>query len=189
MVLFGRKKANTGNDPWAGWPETLDVSVSTDVNWIKQSNDPLVWHTAAMACLFYRGDKHELIAWLVRQPSLDRVTAAALFLHGSSGVHHLKKDSISVVRMKRTQVEEMIDLLCDLDEAHALLDNGIGMQPDWEVERLDTLATLANNPRTPVRFLGRPIDQQTAAMPYTDIGEGDLVSKKFMRENMPFLFD
>ena len=187
MALFGRKKAKGGNDRWAGRPETLDVKTSTDVDWIKQSNDPLVWHTAAMACLIFCGDEHGLIAWLVRQPSLDRVTAAALFLQGGNGVRHLKNDYIESVSMKPLQVEEMIDLLCDLDQAHALTDNGIGMDPAWEVARLETLATLAGNPRMPVRFLKRPIDQKTATMPYTDIGEGDLVSEKFIRENMPYL--
>lgn len=187
MALFGRKKAKDGNDRWIGWPESLDVSASTDINWIKETNDPLVWHTAAMACLIFRGDEHGLITWLARQPSLDRVTAAAMFLHGGNGVRHLAKDHIESTRMKPIEVREMIDLLCDLGEAHALTDNGIGMESGWELARVETIATLADAPRAPMRILERPIDQQTAAMPYTDIGEGDLVSKKFIRENMPFL--
>lgn len=189
MGLFGPKKAKGANDIWAEWPESLDVSDITDVNWIKHSNDPLVWHTAAMACLIFRGDEHGLIPWLVRQPSLDRVTAAAMFLHGGNGVRHLKKDHIEIVRMEQAQVREMIDLLCDLDATRMLADNGIGMQPDWELARLETITILAGNPRMPRVILDQPIDRQTAAMPYTDIGEGELVSDKFMRENMPFLFD
>jgi hypothetical protein len=189
LLGFGQKKAKDSNDRWAGWPETLDVSDSDDVNWIKQSNDPLVWHTAAIACLIFRGDEHGLMAWLARQPSLDRVTAAAMFMHGSNGVRYLTKGNIEAVRMKPIQVQEMIDLLCDLSETHALTDNGIGMASGWEAERAKTIAALVDNPRAPMRILERPIDQQTAAMPYTDIGEGELVSEKFIRENMPFLRD
>ena len=189
MGLFGRKKAKQANDMWAGWPESLDVGDINDVNWIKQSNDPLVWHAAAMACLIFRGDKHDLIPWLVQQPSLDRVTAAAMFLHRSNGIRRLTNDQVELVQMKQGQVEEMIDLLCKLDTTQIVPDNGIGLASGWELERQEAVTLLANNPRIPRAILDRPIDRQTAAMPYTDIGEGELVSDAFMRKNMPFMFE
>jgi hypothetical protein len=37
--------------------------------------------------------------------------------------------------------------------------------------------------------LGRPIDQQTTKMPYSDIGEGELASVNYIREHMPYLLD
>ena len=91
--------------------------------------------------------------------------------------------------MQQSQVEEMIDLLCTLDNTRVLADNGIGMASGWEVERLEAILALAYHPRMPAKILERPIDRQVAKMPYSDIGEGDLVSQKWMRENMPFLFD
>ncbi len=189
MRLFGRSKA-TGNDPrWRGWPESLDVHNSVDVNWIKQSGDPLVWHTAALACLIFVGDPHGLIAWLVQQPNLDRVTAAAIFLHGGNGVRRLENNYLNIVKMEDPQVQDMIDRLCDLDGSRVLADHGIGLDPGWESTRLETVARLRDNPRAPKGILSRPIDRQTAKMPYSDIGEGELVSEKFLRENMPYLFD
>lgn len=186
--MFGRKGL-VQPDRWSGWPDTLDVNESSDVEWIKQSNDPLVWHDAALTCLIFRGDQHGLVPWLARQARLDRVTAAAMFLHRNNGVSHLNGGPVEFVEMTETQVIEMIDALCDLDGARAFADNGIGMQAGWESARLEAIETLANNPRAPMAILGSPIDRQTAKMPYTDIGEGDLVSDKYGRETMPFLFD
>lgn len=189
MVFFKRKKPVQGDPRWLGWPDTLDVNDSADVEWIKRSNDPLVWHAAALACLIFSGDKHDLIAWLVQQAGLDRVTAAAMFLHNGNGVSFLTGDHLDFVQMKEPQVAEMIDRLCDLSSSQALEDNGIGMGSGWEDARQETVKKLAGHPRAPMGILGRPIDRQTTTMPYTDIGEGDLVSLKFMRESMPFLFD
>lgn len=189
MPFFKRKKPVQDDARWRDWPETLDVNDGVDVEWIKRSNDPLVWHTAALACLIFCGDKHGLIAWLVQQPTLDRVTAAAMFLHRGNGVSFLKGDHLDFVQMKEMQVAEMIDRLCDLSGSRTLEENGIGMEPGWEDARQETVNILAGHPRAPMGILRRPIDRKTATMPYTDIGEGDLVSLKFMRESMPFLFE
>lgn len=189
MSIFRRKKAVKDDERWQGWPDSLNVNDSADVEWIKRSNDPLVWHTAALACLIFHGDRHGLIAWLAQQPTLDRVTAAAMFLHRGNGVFYLKGDYLDFVQMTEIQVVAMIDLLCDLDGTRTLAENGIGMASEWESARLDSVGKLAGHQRAPMRILAHPIDHQTTKMPYTDIGEGDLVSLKFMRENMPFLFD
>lgn len=196
MPIFGRKKPNAGSPRGQHYPEKLDVGDSADVQWIKQSGDPKVWHDAALTCLIFRGDPHDLIAWLVEQPALDRVTAAAIFLHGDNGVRRLsgedvefvgKGDDAEVYRRKR-QVEQAIDRLCDLDGSRTLADNGIGMAEGWEKARLVALAALTGKARAPLRLLQSPIDRQTAAMPYTDMGEGELVTDAYLRREMPFLF-
>jgi hypothetical protein len=189
MSFFKRKKPAEDPERWQGWPDGLDVKDGADVEWIKRSNDPLVWHAATLACLLFQGDQHGLLPWLARQPALDRVTAAAMFLHGDNGLSHLEGGHLNCVRMTETPVVEMIDILCDLDGTRTLSDNGIGMAAGWESARLDAVARLADNQRAPMRILAHPIDRQVAKMPYTDIGEGDIVSRKFMRENFPYLLD
>ena len=189
MPFFGRKKPSAPIAPRSERPDTLDLSNAADVDWIKRCDDPLVWHTAALACLIFSGDRHDLLAWLIEQPSLDRVTAAAIFLHGSNGVRHLKGEGVEYVRIDNMLMEQLIDRLCALDKEQSWADHGIGLGEGWETERLTALADLADNPRAPVRLLERPIDRQTAQMPYSDLGEGDLFSEEHMRETMPYLFD
>ena len=189
MALFGRKGLVQQPDRGSGGPDTLDVNDSADVKWIKQSNDPLVWHDAALACLIFRGDQHGLVPWLARQARLDRVTAAAMFLHRNNGVSYLQGSHVEFVEMMEAQVVDMIETLCDLDGTRTLADNGIGMEAGWESARLEAIEVLGNHPRVPMQILGGPLDRQTARMPYSDMGEGDLMSDKHMRETMPFLFD
>lgn len=138
-----------------------------------------------------------MIAWLVEQPTLDRVTAAAIFLHRNNGLRRLSGEEVEFVssgddaehgRVKR-QVEHAIDRLCDLDGSRVLADHGIGMAAGWEQAREEALARLAGNARTPFRLLRDPVDRQTATMPYTDIGEGELVSEAFMRREMAFIYN
>jgi hypothetical protein len=49
-------------------------------NWVRASNDPAIWHEAAIAVFLYLGDRHGFQPWLVRQPDIDRATAGWLFL-------------------------------------------------------------------------------------------------------------
>jgi hypothetical protein len=189
MTIFGRKKSAMPTVRRTDRPDTLDVGDAADVDWIKRSGDPLIWHAAALACLIFRGDKHGLLEWLIEQPNIDRVTAAAILLHRSNGVRRLKGESVEYVQMDEMLVERLIDRLCALDTEQSFSDHGIGLGEGWETERVKALSDLSDNPRAPVGILRDPIDRQTVQMPYLDLGEGDLFSEQHMRETMPFLFD
>jgi hypothetical protein len=189
MPIFGGKSQRSKTQSWEGYPDKLDVTSSADVEWIKQSNDPLVWHDATLACLIFSGDPHGLVAWLVEQPALDRVTAAAMFLYRDNGVRRLRGEPVEFVRNDdKARFERMIDRLNELDSTRGLISHGIGMASAWEKARIAAIAILAEHGRAPLRILEQPIDRKTAAMPYCDIGEGELVSDAAMRRDLPFLF-
>lgn len=180
-----RAKSLSGNAArWEDWPETLNVDDIADVTWIKQSNDPLVWHDAALACLIFRGDEHGLLPWLARQDTRDRVTAAAMFLHGSNGVRYLEEGRVEGnyhSRNAEQNIVEMLDILCDLDRQRRLPRNGIGLLPEWEEARRSTLKQLRGNPRAPMKMLRSASGRQRAQMPYIDMGEGELTSVPYLR--------
>ena len=188
MPIFGKKKPSQDSQVWHDYPDFLDVNDKDDVEWIKQSNDPLVWHTAALACLIFRGDEHDLLTWLTQQPNLDRVTAASMFLHGGNGASFLLGRPLNYVQMPQEQLAKMLKCLCEQDATRTLVDSGIGLEPGWESARQDTIKELADHPLAPLAMLSRPVDRQTVTMPYSDIGEGDLASRKYLKEEMPFLF-
>jgi len=189
MTSVDLERADSGDDGQQGLLDEIDVNNPDHIAWAKALGNPLVWHDCALACLIFRGDAHEFLLWLVQQPRLDRVTAAAIFLHEGNGPNYLSGESLVAKHLDENQIGRIIEALCDLDLAHALTDNGIGLPEGWEQARLDTLASLPDHPDIPLRFLRDPINQQTANMPYRDIGEGDLMSVGYMRTAMPFLLD
>lgn len=157
------------------WPKRRDRCIH-----MKLDQDRGGWHRSAVRAVVFLG------------------AAAVLYVAGGLAFDYLPSfgmapceradDDAELMRAKQ-QVEHAIDRLCDLDGSRMLADHGIGMAAGWEQARKDALARLAGNDHTPSRLLRDPINFQTATMPYTDIGEGELVSEAFMRREMVFLFD
>ncbi len=191
--MFGRKMTQ---EPASGpLREMLDLESADDIAWVKQTGDPLIWHCTALSILLFRDDSQDFLAWLVEQERMDRVTALTIFLAQSNGKNRLTDGVLppdempEPYRSKHRRLNHAIDRLCELDAQRSWPEHGIGLNDSWDKERQDLLVELGGDPRFPRNLFARPIPPQAAKMPYSDIGEGDLVSEGFIRENMPYLLD
>lgn len=188
-MVFGRRTQTAGTEPPVATRESLDVCSEADVEWIKQTGNPLVWHDAALACLIFSGDPHRLLPWLAEQTQLDRVTAAAMFLHNGNGAAHLSGAALQCHVVDPETTSAMLERLCSSHPTPHFQENGIGLSQGWEDARLDTVANLPEAHRAAHAILRGPINVQTARMPYQDIGEGELMSRAYLEKAMPFLLD
>ncbi|MDC8754585.1 hypothetical protein OIK40_08025 [Erythrobacter sp. sf7] len=180
-------------------PEMLDPDSADDIAWIKQSGDPLIWHSAALGILLFRDDSQDFLTWLVEQETMDRVTALAIFLAQSNGKNRLTGGVIPPEQMpepyrsKHMRINHVIDRLCELDAERTWPEHGIGLgiglEHGLEEEREKLTAELGSEPRFPHNLFARPIPRHTAQMPYLDIGEAELYSREAVARDMPYLLD
>ncbi|PLK24719.1 hypothetical protein C0V72_04270 [Porphyrobacter sp. TH134] len=191
--MFWKKKPAAPST--SSLPESLDPDSADDIAWIKQSGDPLIWHSAALGILLFRDDSQNFLAWLVEQERMDRTTALAIFLAQSNGKNRLTGGVIPPEQMpepyrsKQARINHAIDRLCELDTARTWPEHGVGLEAGWEDERAKLLTELGSDPRFPRNMFARPIPRQTARMPYLDLGEAELYSEDYIRQTMPYLLD
>ncbi len=175
--------------------ESLDLAKADDIAWVKQSGDPLIWHVAALSMVVFGYEGKGFLTWLVEQERMDRVTALAIFLAQSNGKNRLTggilppEEMPEPYRSRHRSINRAIDRLCELDKQRSWPEHGIGLEPGWEEERQTLLAQFHGDPRFPRNMFARPIPQQTARMPYHDLGEAELFSDDYIREHMPYLLD
>lgn len=179
---------------WNDYPGMLDLDSPEDIAWVKQCGDPLVWHEVAMAILTFRGDEAEFLAWLVEQEPLDRATAMMMFLAQNNGPdilldRRLHPDQIEGYRAAiERRIRHMVQRLCERDGTSQWPESGIGLNEAWETARQKALEELGDDPRCPKAILGEPVSTLEPRSPYIEIGEGELVSEPWARENMPYMF-
>lgn len=159
------------------YPEFLNIQDPGDVAWIKACGNPLVWHEAALAALIMLGDKHGLVPWLVRQPRLDRVTAAAMFMHADNGRNFLRGEPLQHHLYDPVDIEDVFSVLCDPASERVFPDHGCSLFDEWEDERQKLVAELSDDPRFPMAVMASPVNVGTAEMPYYEDGDGVLMSK------------
>jgi hypothetical protein len=175
--------------------DKIDLESADDIAWVKKSNDPLIWHSVAHSMLLFADDTQDFLAWLVEQDSLDRVTAALMFLVNSNGENYLLGKMLPPERIgggmgrKQAKINHMIDRLCELDSVRTYSKSQIGLPRGFNVERKKTLSALSKQSRSPTNLLKHRISQRSVTMPYLDIGEGELCSHSYIKETMPFLFE
>jgi hypothetical protein len=191
--MFGLK---WGREPArAEMPESLDLANPEDLDWVKESGDPLVWHCVALSMVVFGVEDADFMAWLVEQERMDRVTALAIFMAQSNGIHRLEGGVLppeqlpEPYRRRQLCINHVIDRLCALDTHRSWPEHGIGLEPGWEDDRAALLARFADDPRFPRRMFATPVPKQTARMPYHDIGEAELVSEAYLRKYMPYMLD
>lgn len=189
--MFWKKKPAPMAAP--SLPESLDPDSADDIAWIKESGDPLIWHSAALGIVLFRDDSQDFLAWLVEQERMDRVTGLAIFLAQSNGKNRLTggvipaEQMLEPYRSRQSRINHAIDRLCELDTQRTWSEHGVGLEEGWEAERAQLLAALGSDPRFPRNLFARPIPRQTARMPYIDIGEAELYSEDYVRQTMPYL--
>ena len=194
MGLFGFGKRRE-DPPRPSHLDAIDLESAEDIAWVKQSGDPLIWHSVAQSIILFADDKHDFLSWLVEQERLDRVTAAMMFMTNSNGKNHLLSRVLAPEAIggwmgeKQAVIDHMIERLCEIDKSHTFDENGVGLPGGFEEERQTTLAELSDHPLCPNRLLSQPIEEDGVKLPYIDIGEGDLSSRAYLKKTMPFMVD
>ena len=121
----------------------IDVTEEEHVAWIRSQRDASLWHQATMAAVAYRSDPHGLVPWVLAQPELDRATAGWLFLwpEGSRylrGERNFLLDHVSSERMLA-----IFRAVCERSAGVGFANDSIGLDPDFEPERLRALDVIA----------------------------------------------
>lgn len=131
-----------------GLPEQLDMMDADDVSWIKARRDPALWHEAAMAALAYRGDPHGFLPWLMQQPETDRATAGWIFLW-AEGSRYLRGASDFDFNSGVKGVLDLFSAICERSEGMGFSSDVLGLDRDFEAERLKCLAVMENGALAP----------------------------------------
>lgn len=143
-------------------PEELDIIDADHVAWIKARRDPALWHEAAMAALAYRGDPHGFLPWLIRQPETDRATAGWIFLW-AEGSRYLRGATDFDFNSGVEGLLGLFGAICELSAGIGFSNDVLGLDGDFETERLKCLAVIENGELAPgivapAALLARPFD-------------------------------
>ena len=122
--------------------EEIDVAEEAHVAWIRSQRDASLWHQATMAALAYRSDSHDFISWVLTQPELDRATAGWLFLW-PEGSRYLRGERDFPLNISSEKMLAIFRAVCERSEGVGFANDSIGLDPDFEPERLRALDVVA----------------------------------------------
>lgn len=159
------KGAPATTSPIADKPEPsggFDITDTDDVSRLKAQRDPALWHQAAMAALAYKGDPHGILPWLVQQPEMDRATAGWIFLW-AEGSHYLRGATDFNFNSGVRDVAALLRSICERSKGMGFSNDALGLDRDFEAERLKCLAVIENGEMAPgivapIALLARPFD-------------------------------
>jgi hypothetical protein len=197
---FGRKRvigapSNPPSTYLDDLPDTIDVTSAEDVAWLKGQSNPSIWHEAAAACVVYVGDRHGFLPWLIEQPNMDRTTAGLIFV-GVGGPRYLK-DRYYHSAVNHEDMEQILQSLCLRSESIGFVQDSIGFEDfiwsHYETERQACLEIISKNMIVdgliaPHKILNSPFLHRTKKAEYCDIGEGELVTDKYLIETLPQIY-
>lgn len=125
-------------------PDELNMGDIADVEFVKASNNPALWHEAAVACVAHLGDRHGFVPWLIHQPNMDRSTAGWIFLwlQGSNYLSGQRTDFYT--RMSDHEVVSLQAALCDRSEKAGFSEDRIGLDSSFETARQACLTIIAD---------------------------------------------
>jgi len=132
--MFDRRTAPTAE---------IDVAEEDHVAWIRNQRDPSLWHHAAMAALAYRSDPHGLVPWIIAQPELDRATAGWLFLWPEGSRYLRGERSFLLDHVSSEGMLAIFRAVCERSAGVGFANDSIGLDPDFEAERLRALDVVA----------------------------------------------
>jgi hypothetical protein len=121
--------------------EEIDVAEEAHVAWIRSQRDASLWHQATMAAVA-RSDPHDFIPWVLTQPELDRATAGWLFLW-PEGSRYLRGERDFPLNISSERMLAIFRAVCERSESVGFANDFIGLDPDFEPERLRTLDVVA----------------------------------------------
>jgi hypothetical protein len=140
----------------------FDITDASDVSRIKKHRDPALWHQAAMAALAYKGDPHGFLPWLVQQPKMDRATAGWIFLW-AEGSRYLRGATEFSFNSGVRDAAGLLGSICERSHGMGFSNDALGLDRDFEAERLKCLAVIQNGELAPgivapIALLARPFD-------------------------------
>ena len=145
--------------------EEIDVAEAEHVAWIRGQRDASLWHQAVMAALAYRSDPHGFVPWVLAQPELDRATAGWLFLWAEGSRYLSGERSFLLDHVSSEEMLAIFRAVCERSEGIGFASDSIGLDPDFEADRLRALDVVARGevaaglivPRT---LLDRPFPRE-----------------------------
>ncbi len=145
----------------------IDIASKNGVAKVQSSRDPILWHLATMAALAYRGDKHGFLQWVLQQPETDRATAGWIFLWAEGSRFLRGQTDFSLEHVSSTGMLELFHAVCERSEAAGFSSDKLGLDWDFEGERLKCLEVIANDELAPGivaprALLSRPFDPPLA---------------------------
>lgn len=164
-------------------PDEINMTVLADVEFLKSTNAPAIWHEGAIATLAYVGDEHGFLPWLVQQPNMDRATAGWLFLWSSQGLRYLRGERLSFyASIPDGAVVDLLAALCERSERTGFSEDHVGLTPDFEQERRacqDAVAKgeIPSGITVPSAIIGKPFRAATYRGSY-ECHDGLLVNKR-----------
>jgi hypothetical protein len=126
----------------------IDVSEEEHIAWIRSQRDASLWHQATMAALAYRSDTHDFIPWVLMQPELDRATAGWLFLW-PEGSRYLRGERNFPLNISSEKMLAIFRAVCERSEGVGFANDSLGLDPDFEPERLRALDVVARGEVSP----------------------------------------
>ena len=121
----------------------IDVAEEEHVAWIRSQRDASLWHQAAMAALAYRSDPHGFVPWVLAQPELDRATAGWLFLWPEGSRYLRGQRSFLLDHVSSERMLAIFRAVCERSAGVGFANDSIGLDPDFEPERLRALDVIA----------------------------------------------
>jgi len=174
-------------------PNEIDMSVPSDVAWVKARNDPALWHQAMIATLAYLGDKHGFLPWLVQQPNMDRATAGWL-LFWVQGSRYLRGEQHSYwARIHDDEVTQILNALCARSERIGFPEDRLGLEAAWEERRQECLDVVAKGEvaegiTIPFNIISEPFSAPRHSGAY-EVHDGLLISLDFLRSELADIFE
>ncbi|MBY6240134.1 hypothetical protein [Methylosinus sp. Sm6] len=179
-------------DIHAGLPDQIDMADAEQDKWVRASNDPAIWHEAAIAVFLYLGDKHGFLTWLVQQPDMDRATAGWLFLsrRGSEYLQGARDGFYS--KLPDDEHCKLLDALCKRSERLGFRFDRMGVNSTCEEERQRCGEVIAKGKIAagivpPVAILEKPFTKSPGASIY-ECHDGELLSLNFLRASLPEIY-
>jgi hypothetical protein len=123
--------------------EGVDMAEKMHVEWVQSQRDPDLWHQAAQAALAYRNDRHNFLPWLVQQPEMDRATAGWIFLWAEGSRYLRGENKFYLNTLSDDSMLALLQALCQRSEDRGFSEDRLGLDPDFEAERLKCVELVA----------------------------------------------
>ena len=171
----------TDNDPFE-----LRVDNRDHIEWIKNKDDPTIWHEATIAIMTQMGDPYDFLPWLITHPKMDRGTAGWLLLWCAGAEYLAGKESEFYARIPDHQLLKLLDQLCTRSEKIGFSSDEVGLDTSFEKARQNCQTIITEGKVHPSRTIPHSI-LSTPFKPKNDhsayfVSDGILLNTDFMMQ-------
>ncbi len=173
-------------------PDEIHADRADDIDWVKNSNNPAIWHEVAFAVSAFCGDEHHFLSWLVRQPDMDRGTAGWLLLNLPGTTYLRGGASYLNTKLPQNEMKQVMLALCERSNTSEFARDEIGLPPIFEERRkacLDLIANgeLAADRVAPGSILRKPFRKPGRRSPY-EVQDGQILSVAWLKSTLPDVY-